>query len=157
MSKQSHTASKEAVVHLDTIAKIAKTYSVTLRDLLGHSRKAEIVHARCALAHALRAKNLTYAAIGEIINRDPTSVRQLLRRRAGAPKQNRKVRDYEIATRGETERLFFDMCKRGSAALALAILNTGKAYRPMPLEEQLAVTEWAKKSGPVRPLGWLRP
>lgn len=156
MSKQSHHTSKKTVEYLPTIKKFADEYGVQIRDLLGPTKAAVVVAARVALAKELRSQNLTYKVIGEVINRDHTSVRHLLRRKAGIPQKPAPRRDWEIATRGETERMFNDMCKRGSAALLLAIFATGKSYRPMDLAEQLKATEWAKKAKPLRLVGWMR-
>lgn len=152
--QQSHTFTKETMEHLSTIKKIADAYSVSLRDLLGRTQTDEVSSARCALAHALLAKGLSYRAIGRVINREHSSVRQLLRRHSTQPKQKRKDRS-NVAARSETERMFNDMCKRGSAALLLAIFATGKSYRPMSLAEQVAATEWARKIKPVRNIGWM--
>lgn len=154
MTVQSHSLTKETVEHLPTIKKIADVYSVALRDLLGHTRTLPTMEARAALVKALRAKGLSYNAIGRVINRDHSTVRQLLMRLQGGPKKERRMRE-NIAARSETERMSTDMLKRGSAALLLAIFATGKSYRPMSPAEVLAATEWAKKFKAVRPVGWI--
>lgn len=154
MTSQSHTFSKETVEHLPTIKKIADVYGVSLRDLLGHSRTLGTMDARAALVKALRDKGLSYNAIGRVVNRDHSTVRQLLMRLSGAPRKERRMRD-NIAARSETERMSTDMLKRGSAALLLAIFAAGKSYRPMSPAEVLAATEWAKKFKGLRPVGWM--
>lgn len=147
---------EETTTYLQIIAEIADAYEVPVYALRGHSRKAELVDARAAAAQALRGHDLTYVAIGNLLNRDSTSVRQLLRRRLNPPPTGRKPKALAAAPRDETERLFNKMCKAGARALARAIFETGKLHGPMSEEAQAEAVKWSNEGPKLTAIGWMQ-
>lgn len=155
MTEEQYPLTDETRPFLRTIKLIEQTYSVTLREMRSHHRMHDTNDARLALAHALRAKGLSYRAIGEVINRDHSSVRYLLKRRDAQTGKRITRANRDIAVRSDLESMSKTAMYSGSAALLLAIFATGKAYRPMCLAEQIAAVEWAKKAKPLKQIGWM--
>ena len=143
---------------IEIIARIADNYGVAVPLLLGHCRKAHLVDARALIAQELRGYGLTYVEIGRALNRDSTSIRQLLRRRVGPSPIAREVKQKApgVAPRDETARLFNRMCKAGSRELAKAVYATGKLHGPMSEEAVAQAAEWLKQSPKFIAIGWMR-
>lgn len=67
---------------------LALQHFTTALDVLGHSRRANIVAARRAFVLALRARHLSWPVIGDLVGRDHTSVMVLAR-----PLEERRQRE----------------------------------------------------------------
>jgi hypothetical protein len=152
--EKQYPLTEETRPFLPTIQRIEHAYSVSLREMRSHSRTLEAIDARLAVANALRGKGLSYRAIGEVINRDHSSVRYLLKRR-DAVTGKRIRRNPDAAVRSDLDSMSVKAMRAGSAALLKAIFATGKVYRPMSLAEQLEATEWIKKAPPLKQIGWM--
>lgn len=63
---------------LDRIAAIAKRFRVSVDEITGERKYAQVIRARRAVAVMLRGEGLTTPQIGRYINRDHTSVCNLL-------------------------------------------------------------------------------
>lgn len=62
------------VTCLETVAKVARIYGMTAKELVGPSRQRLIVVARWHAMKVLRDQHYSLATIGRVFNRDHTSV-----------------------------------------------------------------------------------
>lgn len=72
----------DALVGLKDLAVVCREYGITPRELLGKNRQRHLVDARSALARKLKARGQGPVAIGRLLNRDHSTVINLLRRPA---------------------------------------------------------------------------
>jgi chromosomal replication initiation ATPase DnaA len=64
------------------IAEVSSRRGLLSRDVLSDRRDAELVNARREIARLLRAKGLSWSAIGRFLKRDHRSIMNLLHPRA---------------------------------------------------------------------------
>ncbi len=76
----------------DIISEVARGFKLTFSDIVGSSRQRHITVARaCAMAVIREATSLSYPAIGEIFERDHTTVMWNVQRVMSDPELSRAV------------------------------------------------------------------
>lgn len=64
-------------IFLATLATVARETEIQSSEIIGGSRRAEVVDARCILVHFLADKGLNASEIADLIHVSPHSVRRL--------------------------------------------------------------------------------
>ena len=61
-------------------AAVARIFDLPCADIVGPSRKARLVDARSVIAYILTERGWTYPEVGELLNRDASTVHHLCQR-----------------------------------------------------------------------------
>lgn len=137
---------EDTLNHMPAIVRIAGEYKVTIMELLGPNKQEKLVAARVALCRVLHGTGLPISTIARVVGRDRSSVRNLLERKVNPTpaffEKTEVVAD--PPPREHTAQRYKNSCKRGSKALAEAILSTGKTHGPMSERQQIDALLWCR-------------